>query len=189
MIAITNEKSFIKRAKKWVLPKDFIVADATDSSDSEIQDYGQRIQCQEMVPTSVLLKIAKDPYSAESRIKAQNLNRYLSNWLDDDGLNMRLLMFMNILMQNHEREGDDMSIFIVMGKEAYREYAQALLAHIQSIYGPDSAYLVTSKMEKDEQKKRIMASYPKEVYQKIARAVADQQRVYANNKFREMYQL
>lgn len=189
MIAITNEKSFVKRSKKWVIPKDFIVADATDNPDSEVQEYGQRIQCQEMVPTAVLLKIAKDPYSAESRIKAQNLNRYVASWLDDDGLNMRLLMFMNIIMQNYARDDDDMSIFIVMGKEAYREYAPMLLEHIQSIYGPESAYLVTSKMEKDEQKRRIMKHYTKDVYQKIAKAVGEQQKVYANNKFREMYQL
>lgn len=155
MILITHEKSFCKRASKWAIEKDFLIADATEDYDGPVSDYGNRIMAVDFVPPPTLKKIARDPDSKEAKIKARNLNRYLELWLNDESLLARLVFFTDVIERNWDSNREDTNIFIVMKKTEYALLATPFMRYINETYGMDIAHLLTHKMDKETQKKLI----------------------------------
>lgn len=188
MFIITPTKSFEKRARKWILPKDFLIADASDEPESDVTEMGNRIDCGELVPTPKLSKIALDPNGQEARIMRNNLNRYLDQWLSDDGVLMRINYFADVLCRNYFQCGEDINIFIVMRKEFYREYGEKFAQMIREQLGElDIVRFLTKKMDKDAQEKIITETFPAETYEKLKKCVKRNKKNFDEERLRQMY--
>lgn len=188
MFIITPSTHFEKKARKWILVKDFLIADASDAPDSEITEMGNRIDCGELVPTPKLCKIALDPTGQEARIMRNNLNRYLDSWLGDDSVLMRINYLADVLSRNFMQTGEDINVFIVMRKEFYRNYGEHIANTIKEQLGDlDVVRFLTKKMEKDAQKRILSETFPRETYEAMAKAVRKNQKMFDKERLRTMY--
>ena len=188
MFIITPTSHFEKKARKWIIVKDFLIADASDSPDSEVTEMGNRIECGELVPTPKLCKIALDPTAHEARIMRNNLNRYLETWLGDDSVLMRINYLADVLVRNYRQNGEDINVFIVLRKEFYREYGERIAATIkEQLNDLDVVRFLTKKMDKDTQKKILSETFPEETYNAMAKEVQKNQKMFDKERLRTMY--
>ena len=188
MFIIVPTHHFEKKARKWIVAKDFLIADASDSPESEVTEMGNRIDCGELVPTPKLSKMALYPNGQEARIMRNNLNRYLENWLTDDGVLMRINYFADILVQNFMHSGEDINVFIVLRKEFYREYGEHLAKAIrEQLNGLDVVRFLTKKMDKSAQEKILTERFPRETYETMKKCVKRNKKMFDEERLRQMY--
>lgn len=188
MFVIVPDKVFLKRVKKWIVEKDFVIADATDDYDSDLSDLGNRTQVAELTPTPVLRKIAADPDSAEAKIKRRNIKHYIENWLEDDAVGMRMLYFADMMCMNYERTGEDINVFIVMKKKDYQEYAGFLKERIDRYFdGFEMVMLVGKKTEKDDVTKWLRIQRGREFWGRLRKFLEKRRKEFDKSALAQVY--
>lgn len=167
MIIIVPEKSFKKKAKKWVKPKDFVIVDGTERYSGSLREYGNRADGDEFNPPPVLSKIALEPESEEAKIKARHINKYLTAWLGDEGLNIKIYNLVGTIYKNWENTGEDMNIFVILRNPIYYKYYNALVQHINDEYEAVIATGINHKMPKDAIKRALTFEFKSGFYKGI----------------------
>lgn len=167
MIILVPEKSFKKKIEKWVKHKDFVIADALERHDGTMREYGNRIDADEFNATPTLTKIAMDPSDKESQIKKRHLNKYIGRWLDDEGINIKLLHLVGCIVQNWINTGEDLNVFIVMRDPIFYAYHEAVESKINDDYGVEVATSVTHKMDKAKVKEILRAEKDKDYFKTL----------------------
>lgn len=151
MIIVISDKTFVKRGKKLVQPKDFLIADCTEDYDGILSEFGNRSMMYDWIPTPTLKKIASDPDSREAKIKMRALPKHLETWMSDDSFMMRAYYFVNLMVDNWYREREDINIFAAFRKREYALVAGPMVQFLNETYGMKVAYLIGAKMDKKEQ--------------------------------------
>lgn len=188
MIIIVPEPFFRKKAKKLVVAKDFIIADATDDFESRLSDFGNRTQVPELVPTPVLRKIATDPDSQEAKIKRRNIKHYIENWLEDEAFAMRILFMADMMCVNYAHCGEDLNIFIALRKKEYAEYAGLMKAQIDRQFeGFNLAYLMTKQTDREERDKILNMKMGREFWGRLAKSVEKKRKLFSKSQLAQLY--
>lgn len=188
MIIIVPEPFFTKKAKKLVVAKDFIIADATDDFDSRLSEFGNRSQTAELVPTPVLRKIAADPDSQEAKIKRRNIKHYIENWLEDEAVSMRLLFLVDMMLVNYEHTGEDLNIFIVLRKKDYAEYAGLMKGKVDRYFeGFELCYLMTKQTDKAERDRILNLRMPREFWGKLRKSTEKKRKEFDKTQLAQLY--
>lgn len=171
MLILVPENSFKKKIGKWVRYKDFVVANALDRHDGEMYQYGNTVTADELNPSPTLVMIAtSDPDNKEAEIKRRRLNVYLDTWLNDEGVNIRIHYLTGLILKNYSATGEDTNVFIVLRKQIFYAYHEALERHINEEYGCDLATFLTHKMEKDVAKEILSRPKDKAYFKTIKKA-------------------
>lgn len=187
MILITSEKSFLKRSKKWVLPKDFLIMDVLEDPTSKLYECGNRIWCSEMAPTPTLAKIAADPDDEDSKVKRRSIGRYIERWLNEEVIELKLGFICDVMCQNFRRTGEDMNVFMVMQNRHYKWYATSMRDHINEMFGYHLADIIDRNMTKEMQKKLITQCPKEEVFEDLSEKVKKHMRKFSPTMIRDMY--
>ena len=189
MIIIVPEPFFTKKAKKLVVAKDFLIVDATDDYDSKLSEFGNRTPSPELTPTPVLKKIILDPDSTEAKIKRRNMKHYIENWLEDEGLLMRILFCCDMMCTVYENTGEDMNIFIVMRKKEYAELGGVLKERIDRATTKDFpvAYLLTKNTPKEEREKILNKKMPREFWGKFRKVLEKWRKEFDKSQLAQLY--
>lgn len=167
MILFVPEKSFHKKIQKWVIHKEFLIADATDHHDGKMKEYGNVLSADEIAPTPSLTLIATDPDSEDAKIKRRKLSTYLDMWMSDDAFVTKVNYLVECLVRMHEETGEDVNIFVVMRNSIFYAYHQAVEERINEDYENEICSWITHKMDKKEIKARLLRNPSPKCYKAL----------------------
>lgn len=187
MILVCSEKSFLKRRKKWVLPKDFLIEDAIDDASSKVYEFGNRVWAHEFAPTPTLAKIAADPDSEDAKIKRRQINRYIDIWLSDEVIGMKLGFTLDVICQNVYRTGEDLNVFIIMKNKHYKCYGSLLVDFMNDMFDMQVAELIDRNMPKETQKRMLERPVDPNFIDKLSRRVKKYMKQFSESQLQDMY--
>lgn len=182
MIFLVPEKSFNKKIQKWVLPKDFVIADARDRQDGAMSKYGNVIQTEELAPTPQLTKIVLEPDLKESQIKKARISLYIDRWLADPSFITKVYHLVNTLVESYRLENEDVNIFVVMRSKIFYAYHEVIENKINEDYGMNIASFLTHKMDKADVKAKLSQSITKDQYQELKKRLKVVRKAYDISK-------
>jgi hypothetical protein len=170
MIILVPEKSFRKKIEKWVKYKDFLIVDATDRHDGSMREYGNKIDADEMAPTPTLTLIATDPDDETSKVKRRRIERYIDQWLSDEGVNLKIHHIVGCILKSYNETGEDLNAFVVMRDPIFYAYHEAVENHINDDYGVHVAVGMTHKMDKEVIKEQLRREFKADHYKALKKA-------------------
>lgn len=168
MIIFVPEKSFYKKINKWVVHKDFLIADGTERHDGKMKQFGNTLDADEMNATPSLTIIASDPDSTDAKIKRRKLHYYLDTWMNDDAFGIKLNHLVECVVRNYKATGEDLNVFIVLRTSIFNAYHHYLERYVNEKYGyAELATWITHHLDKAEIKNRLTMKHPAETYKSL----------------------
>ena len=153
MIFLMSAKQWSKNKKKLVIPKDYIIFDATDDDDAKMSSYTNCVTMDAFNPPVKLVKLVADEESTDI-IDIDKLEKLEKNFFK--GLSLRSAMMATVsgIIQN-----GDINIFIVMRNKAFKYYRKKMKKMFEKLFPVDFEFIEIFSGEISDHKKSLKVGF------------------------------
>ena len=144
-----SSKQWNKNKKKFIIPKDYIIFDATDDDDAKMSSYTNCVTMDALNPPTKLVKLIADEES-DDIIDYEKLEKLEKTFFR--GLSLRSAMMATIsgIVQN-----GDINIFIVMRNKAFKYYKKKMKKTFEKLFPVDFEFIEIFTGEVADHKKSL----------------------------------
>jgi hypothetical protein len=153
-------KQWAKNKKKLVIPKDYIIFDATEDDDARMSAFTNVITMDSMNPPVKLVKLAAS-HDSDDIIDYDKIEKLEKEFFR--GLNLRKAIMATVagLLENR-----DINIFIVMRNKAFKYYKQKMRKAFEKTIPVDFTFVEIFKGDYEDNKKSLKYTFSDdELYQ------------------------
>lgn len=162
MIFIMSVKQWNKNKKKLVIPKNYLIFDATEDDDAKMSAYTNTVTMDSMNPPAKLVKLAgKDKDETDEILDYEKIEKLEKEFFK--GLILRKSIMATVA---GVVERGDINIFIVMRNKAFKYYKNKMRKAFERIIPVDFTFVEVFSDDIDKHKKSLRRSFSdEEIYQ------------------------
>ena len=163
MIFLMSAKQWNKNKKKLVIPKDYIIFDATDDDDAKMSSYTNCVTMDALNPPTKLVRLIADEDS-DSIIDFEKLEKLEKTFFR--GLSLRSAMMATIsgIIQN-----GDINIFIVMRNKAFKYYKKKIKKTFEKLFPVDFEFIEIFSGDVSDHKKSLRYGFTSDELRQLNR--------------------
>ena len=153
MIFLMSVKQWNKNKKKLIIPKDYIIFDATDDDDAKMTSYTNCITMDAMNPPVKLVKLIADEDS-DDIIDYEKLEKLEKSFLKSLSLRSAMMATISGIIQN-----GDINIFIVMRNKAFKYYKKKMKKMFEKLFPVDFEFVEIFSGEISDHKQSLKEGF------------------------------
>lgn len=163
MIYLMSYKQWQNNKKKLVVPKDYIIFDATEDDDAKMNAYTQAVTMDALNPPVKLVKLAAKEDNIDDIIDYNKIEKLEKEYFKGD-------QFTNALLATVAGQVEsDINIFIVFRNKAFKYYKNKIKNRFEKLFPVDFEFVKILKddYDKKELKKQLKYRFSSEEVQDL----------------------
>ena len=176
MIFIMSAKQWSKSKKKLVIPKDYIIVDATDDDDARMNAFTNVITLDAMNPPSKLVKLASDEKDTSDIIDYDKIEKLEKEFFKGRRLREAIMATIACVVENH-----NINIFIVMRNKAFKCYKNKMKKAFQKVIPVDFDFVEVYSGDVSEHKKSLKYTMDEEEIHELKRILKKREKESEEN--------
>jgi len=137
-------KTFMKKKKKLVEPKDYVIMDATDTNKGELEKFSNVVHLENFSPSNKLIK-AKSQNDVDYDLF--DIEKMEKKFFKGKGFRTSCLACVNALVENR-----NINVFIVVKGKVFKYYGETLAKKMRKLFNVDFDFVRTFKKWDDDKK-------------------------------------
>lgn len=147
MIWLMSFKQWQKFKKKLVVPKDYVIFDATEDDNAKMNAYNQAVSMDALNPPIKLVKLAEKEDDADDIINYDKIKKLEKEFFKGISFSNAVLASVAGQLEN------DINIFIVMRNKSFKFYKKKIKRTFESLFPVDFEFIKI--LNDDEDKKNL----------------------------------
>ena len=163
MIFLMNEKKWHKNKKRLVMPKDYIIVDATEDDDAKMSAFTNCITMDGLNPPTKMIQSAKSEEDDLGIIDIDKLEKLEKNFFGG-------MMFRNSVMAivSGLLNEEDCNVFVVFRNKAFKYYKKTFLKTFEKMFPVDFEFVTLFTGDVSDYKKELRKSFSDKELDKLA---------------------
>lgn len=166
MIFLMSAKQWSKAKKKLVIPKEYLIFDATEDDDAKMNAFTNTVTMDAMNPPVKLVKlISKDGGGFDDAIDFDKLEKLEKTFFKGQQLRKAIMATVAGIIEN------DVNIFIVMRNKAFKYYKKKMKKAFEKTIPVDFEYIEIFTGEVSDHKKSLKYSFSDDELHQLKKAL------------------
>lgn len=180
MIFLMSEKQWDKNKKKLVIPKDYIIFDATDDDDAKLDKFTNCVTMSGFNPPAKLVKLISKGDDVDDIIDMDKLEKLEDNFFNGMQFNNAILTTVAGQLEN------DVNLFIVLRNKVFKNYRKRILRAFIKTFNVDFNFVYIFSGDaagnKKELKKSLSTDEVKELKELLHKREKEMEKSFKKNK-------